>query len=147
MHTIYYAMKFWYGVMISIAVAVFPPEAAAHDWHRFGPADSPARVKAIVFPGGDHLVIDATRILRWGQWTVEFGNTAPIATYLSESAASWVITGLLCQNPVAGAHICFLRLAWATDAPDLCRFSADDSTDKGFEGFSVRCPTELRFED
>lgn len=129
-----------------VAIAVLPPGAVAQDWHKLGPADSPARVKAIVFPGGDNLVIDATRTLRWGQWTVEFGDKAPIATFLSGSAASWVITGLLCKNPVAGAHICFLRLAWAPDAPDLCRFSADDPTDKAFEGFLVKCPTDLRFE-
>lgn len=114
-------------------------DAEAQTWLRLSPAQFPARVKAIVFEGGN--VLDANHRVRWGQWTVGFGSEPPIAYYDPEvEFRPWIrVTNLICTNPVAGSSKCTLLLFYYLDQRIThCRLNEPN--------VQLRCPSDLRLE-
>lgn len=131
-----------YTVLTALPLfAIIVDSAYAADWRRMSRAIFPAKVQAVVF---DNKTLDARTGLRWGNWSVSFAETTPVAHdrtrgHIEGEAVAIYIEGLACWNEVVGKVDCVMVLAWTREGnTSVCMISP-----VGIEPFSIRCPREL----
>jgi hypothetical protein len=114
-------------------------------WMQLPASQFPAKVQAVVFEDGTSL--DRQHGVSWGNWTVSFGRSSPMASLSKDSGNimnSYVlIEGLSCSNPVSGAVECQLGMAKYNGT--YCFVSAPERLG-GPWPLTIECPTALRFE-
>lgn len=128
-----------FGLCLFIALLGSVNKASAYDtcaqygftctWPRYSEGDFPARVSALVFPNGG--VLDNTRSVRLGQWTVSFGSNvgAFYETRMEGARDSWNyihIRGLACRNPLVAEFPCSMTLISVTAGARYCELDSDD---------------------
>jgi hypothetical protein len=74
----------------------------------FDPSLYPAHVSALHIDG---YTIDASNSMTWGNWSVGFGASPPVAKYDTQYSVSVQITGLSCSNSIEGTHDCGISCA------------------------------------
>ena len=111
-------------------------------WMQLPASQFPAKVQAVVFEDGTSL--DRQHGVSWGNWTVSFGRSSPIASLSNDSGNIYnsyiIIDSLSCSNPVSGAVECQLGMAKHTSS--YCFVSAVGWA----RPLIIVCPTALRFE-
>ena len=116
--------------------------ATVPSWEGLPQSQFPARVQAVVFESGNTL--DRQHGVSWGNWTVSFGRSSPIASLPNDSGNIYnsyiIIDSLSCSNPVSGAVECQLGMAKHTSS--YCFVSAVGWA----RPLIIVCPTALRFE-
>jgi len=96
----------------------------------------PARVQALQFAAG---VMDSSHAVKWGYWTVRFGEATPVATPFKggRRTDSFEIP-LQCDNPELGARECTIEIVETSWGNPVCRI-----TDGERVNLPVECPKSL----
>ncbi len=119
--------------------------ATVPSWEGLPQSDFPAKVQAVVFESGNTL--DRQHGVNWGNWTVSFGSSSPIAQRKHFPASSFLmieIRNLRCSNPVSGTEDCNMLLNFENHGCVVGNYG--DWTKTVTLSFSIKCPTALRFE-
>jgi len=78
-------------------------------WQRLQPQALPARVSAILFPGGKRL--DRSTSAVYGAWRIELSGAPTARGYYGMGGLRRVdVTGLTCKNKVVGSVGCMLSM-------------------------------------
>ncbi len=154
------AVKFFVPALIGLAAWVMasgPAQAPYHDhclpdgscnWTDLRPADLPATVRRIEFPGG--FILDADNPMCWDNRCVSFGAERVVAENRRCDAGIcpniW-IQNLVCKDPFDGKDKCALqavrviRTGYSSNYEHVCYFIAENGTN-----FRVNCPQHLHLE-
>jgi|CXWL01.1.fsa_nt_gi hypothetical protein len=120
--------------------------ATVPSWEGLPWSQFPAKVQAVVFE--DATSLDRLHGVSWGNWTVSFGSSAPIAgkkrNPIFTSVIMIEISNLRCSNPVSGTGDCSILLNFENQGCFVGDYG--DSTKRVTISFSIKCPTALRFE-
>lgn len=98
------------GFVLCAAVASASCAGSGGAWMRLQPADFPARVSAILFPGGQRL--DAKNDFLIGAWRVQAKGPLSATGYFGHygGVSRIDVSGLTCLNKVVGQVPCRLHL-------------------------------------
>ncbi len=126
------------AALIALAawVSLFSPAQAKPSWASLGPADFPARVNAIVFPGGNR--IDSSSGVCWGQWCVNFRSERPKASFTNII----IVGNFECENSVVGVKACYMLLSVTALACNLIIGNEGEPP----KNINISCPNDLRLE-
>jgi len=123
------------------------------DWTRYLRASNfPARVEQVIFPSGN--VLDGSRSISVGQWTLSFGSDTAIAEYhenlLKHPPHKKIVLQLDCQNEVRGRLGCNMQLTDLVDPrfhPRIGCYVRLGSRwdDYDAEYFDIPCPEKVVF--
>lgn len=142
----------WTAVALFLVIVAIPIRSAfaQTNWRGLSPRDLPARVTAI--RGLPHT-LDPQNCVNWGRWRACFGSQFPVAKYVQlkdpPALAPWiVIENLNCENPVAGAMECSMRLIHFYDplsnrSVEVCWLLIGRGAEKEDNRFQISCPRDL----
>ncbi len=113
-------------------------------WERLGPADFPARVKAVVFKKN---VLDANHSVGWGQWAVSFDTESPVAKWVTcvgdDCYGGFNISKLVCTNSIIGRESCSLYFSIDRRRGSDCYLMIKGEPDILQR---ITCPVDVQFE-
>ena len=118
--------------------------ATVPSWEGLPQSQFPARVQAVVFESGNTL--DRQHGVSWGNWTVSFGSSFPVAEKRRTPGFTIQmieILNLRCSNPISGTENCSIRIYLEHHG---CKVGNWDDIKMPTVEFSIKCPTALRFE-
>ena len=124
-------------------------------WTRYlRPVNFPAKVKSVVFYTGN--VLDQSRSMRWGQWTVSFGSELPFARYRDYISSPLgggryeeiLIQNLICRNEVSGKIPCEMDLTLypIQEGGAQCGLVRGPIPRLGNFLFRINCPEKVVFK-
>jgi hypothetical protein len=115
-------------------------------WEGLSENQFPARVKEVVFEDGINL--HRQQGIMWGNWTVSFGSSSPIAERKRDQYFGNLkieIPNLRCSNPASGTANCMMVLNFENHGCFVGDFGENRKL-PGFVNLTIKCPTALRFE-
>jgi hypothetical protein len=123
------------------ALAVLVLGCATRDpllWQRYTKNDFPARVKSVTTRYGN--ILDATRSLTYGSWTVSFNEGIPYALYIcpQNKSCQIIIRTLNCNHSDRGRASCALKL--------YDNASCELVIPERQETFKIWCPSDVSLE-
>lgn len=138
------------SLIVGLMLFAPQPSAAQADWKDWttmlSAANFPTRLSAIYFQHGK-LMMDANRTVKWGSWTVSFGERTPLADYYQGTGIRKIIITLRCANPSAGEHDCtmfLIRVSAGSDRFSQCEVAVNATPSYNFH---INCPSHLLVEE